>query len=126
MSLRLQINLIITALVGLFVALLVWERIDDTRRSVAEEVEASSLVASQVLRRVSDAYGRGIVSVTDLIDAQEADLSSQLAAAQARFNFLADFIDVLRATGSFDVLLDPGSRNAWYERVDAWFRRDQQ
>lgn len=59
MSLRLQINLIITALVALFVALLVGERIDDTRRSVAEEVEASSRVASQVLRRVSEAYGRG-------------------------------------------------------------------
>ncbi|HUN92400.1 MAG TPA: histidine kinase [Burkholderiaceae bacterium] len=59
MSLRLQINLIITALVAVFVALLVWERIDDTRRSVREEIEGSSLVATQVLRRVSEAYGYG-------------------------------------------------------------------
>jgi outer membrane protein len=76
------------------------------------------------LSMVSDAYSRGIVSVTELIDAQEADLSSQLAAAQARYNFLGDFIDMLRATGSFEVLLDPASRSAWYDEVDAWFRQN--
>jgi len=59
MSLRLQINLIIAALATLFVALLVGERIDDARRSVREEIEAASLVASQVLRQVSVAYARG-------------------------------------------------------------------
>jgi outer membrane protein len=75
------------------------------------------------LSMVGDAYSRGIVSVTELIDAQEADLSSQLAAAQARYNFLGDFIDMLRATGSFEVLLDPASRTAWYDEVDAWFRQ---
>ena len=119
------------------------KQLDAQRDSVVDAIEARARAALQrigssypsidLARRaadasrenlsmVSDAYGRGIVSVTELIDAQEADLSSQLAAAQARFNFLADFIDVLRATGSFDVLLDPASRNAWYDEVDAWFR----
>jgi outer membrane protein len=87
-----------------------------------ELAQRAANASAENLSMVADAYGRGIVSVTELIDAQEADLSSQLAAAQARFNFLADFIDVLRATGSFDVLLDPASRNAWYDDVDAWFR----
>jgi outer membrane protein TolC len=77
--------------------------------------------ATENLRMVSDAYGRGIVSVTELIDAQEAALSAELAAASARYGFLIDFIDVLRAMGDFSVLLDPASRGDWYEKVNQWF-----
>jgi hypothetical protein len=41
---------------------------------------------------------------------------------QAKYRFLIDFVDVLRASGSFSMLLDPQSRAAWYEELDAWFR----
>ena len=71
---------------------------------------------------VRDAYAKGVVSVTDLVDAQNASLQAELDAAEAKYTFLIDFVNVLRATGSFDMLLDPTSSNAWYERVDAWFR----
>lgn len=56
MSLRLQINLIITAMIVIFVGVLVYQQIDNTRRSVREEVEAASRVASQVLTRVGWIY----------------------------------------------------------------------
>jgi two-component system sensor histidine kinase UhpB len=56
MSLRIQINLLITALVSLFSAALIWQHVDDTRRSVAEEIEAASRVASQLLTRVGAVY----------------------------------------------------------------------
>jgi outer membrane protein len=71
---------------------------------------------------VTDAYARGIVSVTDLIDAQDAALSAGLAAADAKYTFLIDFVAVLRSMSEFEILLDPGSREAWYGRVDDWFR----
>jgi two-component system sensor histidine kinase UhpB len=48
-SLRLQINLAITALMMLFIGILVAVEIDASRRSVAEEMEASSRVARLLL-----------------------------------------------------------------------------
>jgi outer membrane protein len=78
--------------------------------------------AGENLRMVTDAYARGIVSVTDLIDAQDAALSAGLAAADAKYTFLIDFVAVLRSMSEFEILLDPGSREAWYGRVDEWFR----
>jgi hypothetical protein len=62
------------------------------------------------------------VTVTDLIDAQDTALSSGLAAADAKYSFLIDFISVLRSMSEFEILLDPASREAWYRRVDDWFR----
>jgi outer membrane protein len=78
--------------------------------------------ANENLAMVTDAYARGAVSVTELIDAQDAALDAGLAAADARYSFLGDFVDVLRAMSEFDLLLDPDSREAWYGRVDEWFR----
>jgi outer membrane protein len=78
--------------------------------------------ADENLAMVSDAYARGAVSVTDLIDAQEAALSAGLAATDAKYGFMIDFVNVLRAMGDFEILLDPASREGWYGRVDEWFR----
>jgi outer membrane protein TolC len=78
--------------------------------------------ADENLRMVTDAYARGVVSVTDLIDAQDTALSAGLAAADAKYTFLIDFVAVLRSMSEFEILLDPASREAWYGRVDEWFR----
>jgi len=58
-SLRLQVNLIITVLLGLMAALLVGLQIDSTRRSVREEVVGANVVAAQLLSRVDWVYGQG-------------------------------------------------------------------
>jgi outer membrane protein TolC len=81
--------------------------------------------ANENLNMVTDAYARGVVSVTDLIDAQETALSAGLGAADAKYTFLTDFVDVLRSMSDFEILLDPDSREAWYSRVDEWFRSHQ-
>ena len=59
MSLRLQVNLIITALLAIFASLLIGLQIDSTRRSVREEVIGANVVATQLLSRVMWAYGSG-------------------------------------------------------------------
>jgi outer membrane protein TolC len=69
---------------------------------------------------VTDAYGRGAVSITDLIDAQDTALSAGLAAADAKYGFLSDFVAVLRAMSEFELLLDPASRERWIQEVNAW------
>jgi outer membrane protein len=82
----------------------------------------AAAAADENLRMVTDAYARGVVSVTELIDAQDAALSAGLAAADAKYTFLIDFVSVLRSMSEFEILLDPASREAWYGRVDEWFR----
>jgi outer membrane protein TolC len=82
----------------------------------------AAAAADENLRMVTDAYARGVVSVTDLIDAQDTALSSGLAAADAKYTFLIDFVAVLRSMSEFEILLDPASREAWYARIDEWFR----
>ena len=82
----------------------------------------AAAAADENLRMVTDAYARGVVSVTELIDAQDAALSAGLAAADAKYTFLIDFVAVLRSMSEFEILLDPGSREDWYRRVDDWFR----
>ena len=59
MTLRLQINLIITALMALFASALIWLQIDDTRRAVRDEVLGANVVATQLLSRMSWVDGAG-------------------------------------------------------------------
>ncbi len=78
----------------------------------------AAAAADENLAMVTDAYARGAVSVTDLIDAQDAALSADLGATDARYGFLDDFVGLLRVLGQFDILLDPAAREAWLRRVD--------
>jgi two-component system sensor histidine kinase UhpB len=57
MSLRLQVNCIITALMAIFAAVLIGLQIDNTRRSVHEEVVGGNVVATQLLSRMQWVYG---------------------------------------------------------------------
>src|SRR5258707_10614253 len=88
--------------------------------AIALSREAAAAARENYIK-VADAYARGVVSITDLISAQDASLSADLAQAQASFTFLTDFTDALRVSNSFDVLLDPRTRTPWYDSVDAWF-----
>jgi outer membrane protein len=91
-----------------------WPAIDLSREAQA--------AADENLANVSEAYARGAVSVTDLIDAQETALTAGLSATDAKYGFMTDFVNVLRSMGDFEILLDPASREAWFTRVESWFR----
>ncbi len=57
-SLRMQIHLIVAALMGVFVVTVIVMQIDATRRSVREEIVAANRVAAQLLQRVGWVYTR--------------------------------------------------------------------
>jgi outer membrane protein len=95
-------------------------RIPSSYPAIALSREAAA-AAHENYTKVADAYARGVVSITDLISAQDASLNAELSQAQATFTFLIDFADTLRVSNSFDVLLDPQTREPWYNTVDAWF-----
>ena len=86
--------------------------------SIRLAMDAAS-AASENLELVTDSYSEGAVSVTDLIDAQDAALAAQLQAADARYQFLINLVDVLRAESNFDLLLQEDGVKLWQQRVKA-------
>ena len=56
LSLRVRINLLVGVLNLLFAAVLLWQQVDATRRSVHEEIVAGNRVATQLLQRVILVY----------------------------------------------------------------------
>ncbi|MGH8133517.1 MAG: ATP-binding protein [Steroidobacteraceae bacterium] len=56
MKLRTYLNLVLTGLTAVFVAVLVADQIRDTRSSVREEIEAANLVAAHVVGRLALTY----------------------------------------------------------------------
>ncbi len=86
--------------------------------SIRLAMDAAS-AASENLELVTDSYSEGAVSITDLIDAQDAALAAQLQAADARYQFLINLVDVLRAESNFDLLLQEDGVKLWQQRVKA-------
>lgn len=69
MSLRLQLNLIITTLLGIFASLLIGLQIANTRRSVHDEILGANVVATQLLSRVRSANNSGgLEGMTDFLN----------------------------------------------------------
>ena len=69
--------------------------------------EAAADAARRTLEAVTAAYARGVTDVLDLLEAQNAALVAELAAATARHRFVADQIAAERAAGVFTLLLPP-------------------
>jgi outer membrane protein TolC len=88
----------------------------------AIELSNDAASAAQAnLELVIDAYSKGAVSVTVLVEAQDAALAARLAAAEAEYAFLIDYMEVLRARGSFDLLLEPQRVGTWYASIENFF-----
>ncbi len=58
MKLRTRLNLIVAGLTAMFIGVLIFAEIEDTRSSVSEEVEAANRVGSQLLGRLAAIYSR--------------------------------------------------------------------
>jgi outer membrane protein TolC len=61
---------------------------------------------------VADAYARGTVSIIQLLDAQDASLSADGAAADSLYRFLTTIMALQRASGGYDFLLGAAEREA--------------
>jgi outer membrane protein len=72
---------------------------------------------------VTDAYSRGAVSIIDLLDAQNASLVAEEAAANATYDFLIDVFEVARSAGRIYYLGSPEEREQLLKEIDAYFRK---
>ena len=69
---------------------------------------------------VQDSYGRGVVSIIDLLDAQNAAVNAEAAAANAINDFLLDLMDVERAVGVFGFFVTPAERQDYFDRLNRY------
>ncbi len=77
--------------------------------------------AHKNLELVEDAYSKGVVSITELTDAQSAALGADLVDANSVYTFLIDLINVQRATGIMFITAPADERDKFYSRMDKYF-----
>ncbi|MCG6922723.1 MAG: TolC family protein [Acidobacteria bacterium] len=80
----------------------------------------SAEAARRNLELVQDSYGRGVLSIIDLLDAQNAAITAEAAAANAINDFLLDLMDVERAVGRFGFFVTPAERQDYFDRLSRY------
>ena len=73
------------------------------------------------LELVTAAYREGTLSIIDLVDAQNAALVAEQAAANAVYDYLLDLMNVQRGGGRFDFFSSPTEITQWRERLRTFF-----
>ncbi len=120
------------------------DRLKLTRASFAVNIEEQVLIASNLVRAswpgirlskdaaeaaeknlqlVSDSYERGVLSIIDLLDAQNLVLVSNQSAANAIFDFLSDLMTVQRASGQFVFLEEEETQQVWMDQLVLYFEQ---
>lgn len=89
--------------------------------SGVELTREASEAAQKGYELVRDAYSRGTVDILDLLDAQNTALASELAAADALYQFLIDLIEFQRAINRLDFFTMPEEDEYWFEEIDRFF-----
>jgi outer membrane protein len=85
----------------------------------------AAVASDKNLVLVTDSYERGIVSIIDLLDAQNQSLSSNLDAANSVYNFLVDLMRVQRSLGMFVFFLDEDQKQIWYQNMEDFYQLSQ-
>ncbi len=73
------------------------------------------------LELVTAAYREGTLSIIDLVDAQNASLVAEQAAANAVYDYLLDLMHVQRSGGRFDFFSSASEITQWKERLRTFF-----
>lgn len=89
---------------------------------VVELRERAAKAAKENFELVADAYAKGAVGIITLVDAQNQALQTELAAANALYDWLSDFVQVQRASGVFPFLRSKADDGQYIARLREFFR----
>jgi len=73
--------------------------------------------AHRNLALVTDAYGQGLLSITELLEAQSYDLTASQAAENAVYDFQLDLLSVERAVGRFWMFRTDSEKDGLFRRL---------
>ena len=85
--------------------------------------QAAAEASRRNFELVADAYARGTVSIIQLLDAQDASLTADAAAADSLYRFLTTIMALQRAAGGYDFMLNPDEREKLAAELRENFRR---
>ncbi len=83
--------------------------------------EDAAEAAKKNLNLVTDSYERGVVSIIDLLDAQNASLNADQASLNAVYDFFIDLMEVQRAVGRFEMITGEKERESVFQRIEDFF-----
>jgi outer membrane protein TolC len=72
---------------------------------------------------VTDSYGRGTISIIELLDAQNSYLRAELAAANSLYAFLVDLMNVERAVGRSSFFATPEELDDFFDRLESSYEQ---
>jgi len=81
--------------------------------------------AAKNLELVTDSYAKGLLSIIDLLDAQNAGRQADEAAANAVYDFLIDIMNMQRSVGLFEFMLSEPEKQAWAIQLKGYLERRQ-
>ncbi len=89
-----------------------------------EQARLASEAAARSLNVVQNSYSEGLVSIVELLDAQQAALFTDQVAANSLYDFLIDLMEVERAYGKFNFFSTEQRRKQFFERADAYLEKE--
>ena len=81
---------------------------------------AQSEAAHKSLNVMKDAYAQGAVSILDLLDIQNTAKLSDEGAANAVYRFVADYLNIQRAVGNFDVFSSKEETDRFFDKLEKY------
>ncbi|WP_299459498.1 ABC transporter substrate binding protein [uncultured Microscilla sp.] len=84
--------------------------------------QAAEKAASKNFDLVQDAYSKGVVSIIQLIDAQNAAIKSEQFASNAVYEFIIQLLALERAKGSYYFLAPAEQQRDYFNRLETYFK----
>ncbi len=109
------------------------ERVELRVRTALDQIAAASAAidltrdaadaAAKNFELVQDSYAKGVTQAIDLLDAQNAALAADRAAAVALYDFLQALMTLQRSYAGFDFFQTPADRQDFFNRLEQFFEQ---
>ena len=94
-----------------------------SRRTNIHFAEVAAASAQKNFELVQDAYQKGQLAITQLVDAQRAALSARQAEAGAVYEYLVSYLQLENSIGGYTMFMTSEEREAFVGRLTAFFAK---
>ncbi len=94
-----------------------------SRRTNIHFAEVAAVSAQKNFELVQDAYQKGQLAITQLVDAQRAALSARQAEAGAVYEYLVSYLQLENSIGGYTMFMTLEEQRAFVERLTAFFAK---
>ncbi|MDE2813403.1 MAG: TolC family protein, partial [Gemmatimonadota bacterium] len=94
-----------------------------SRRTNIHFAEVAAASAQKNFELVQDAYQKGQLAITQLVDAQRAALSARQAEAGAVYEYLVSYLQLENSIGGYTMFMTPEEQEAFVGRLTAFFAK---